>query len=278
MTHMTDDDRATPRRLGASTLGAPDEPLPTVLDGLRRAGVAAVELRVGPEQPVDAASPEPVRRRVRELIAGHGLEVLAVASYVRLGQGEDTTAVVDDLERHLHLAADLGARFVRVFPGAPDAAGGDDVVMIDRLARVADRAQAIGVRIALETHDSHPRGEDVARLLDQVGHRWIGAIWDFAHPFRHGEPPEQTWAHLGRHLIAGAGYVQVKDLDIRTRRPALIGSGDLPLARTLQVLDAGGYRDVLSLEWERAWYPDLPPLEDALASLLHWLEPAARPH
>ncbi|MGL4177012.1 MAG: sugar phosphate isomerase/epimerase family protein, partial [Dermatophilaceae bacterium] len=243
MTHVTDDDRAAPRRLGASTLGAPGEPLPTVLDGLRRAGVAAVELRVGPEQPVDIASPEPVRRYVRELVADHDLELLAVASYVRLGEGEGTTAVVEDLERHLDLAADLGARFVRVFPGAPDAAGGHDVVMIDRLARAAGHAEAVGVRVALETHDSHPRGEDAARLLDQVGHPWIGAIWDLAHPFRHGEPPEQTWAHLGRHLTAGAGYVQIKDLDIRTRRPALIGEGDLPLARMLQVLDAGGYRD-----------------------------------
>ncbi|MFD0823604.1 nitrate- and nitrite sensing domain-containing protein, partial [Micromonospora zhanjiangensis] len=65
-----------------------------------------------------------------------------------------------------------------------------------------------GVTVLLETHDSHPRGADVARILRAVDHPRVRAGWDLLHPWRHGEPVTATAAILRPWLA----HVQLKDV------------------------------------------------------------------
>jgi sugar phosphate isomerase/epimerase len=279
--------------LGASTLGAPGSPLSAVAHMAAAAGTDCLELRVGPDEPtrIDLAPAD--RARIRDEIASAGLTVLSVASSVRVGAAGNDEAPVDDLLAHLRLAADLGAPFLRVFPGAATRAdtgrqhGGRpqtvepievvDARIVRRLVAVGEQASALDVRPALETHDSHPTGEDIARLLAAVdaavpGHP-AGAIWDLLHPFRTGEPVARTAAALLPHLAAGRGYVQVKDVDSTiTLTPVPPGQGVLPLVEILERLDRGGYRGPISLEWEKAWYPDIAELSGPLAITRRWLD------
>ncbi|MFJ8862400.1 sugar phosphate isomerase/epimerase family protein [Streptomyces sp. NPDC102451] len=275
--------------VGASTLGAPGEELSTVLRWLSEAGARTMELRVAEDQPVHVDSGPQERARVRRQIAASGVELLSCSSYVRLGAGSDDREVTGDLERHLELAADLGARFLRVFPGAATLPGpGDrpplledgreetDDRIVRRLASVVATAADLGVRPVLETHGSHPRGQDVARVLDALDARapghGVGAIWDVEHPFRTGEAPARTWQEIGRRVLHGRGFVQVKDVgSVLDPTPVPVGRGIVPLATILGVLEAGGYAGPLSLEWERAWHPEVAPLPVALASLNRWL-------
>jgi sugar phosphate isomerase/epimerase len=296
---------------GASTLGTPGTPLEVVLSWLQAEGATFLELRVGSarsgvglhEEPIDTRTSAADRRSIREQIRKAGVTELAVASTIRLGSStsaqsggatsenaESDDEVVYDLADHIHLAADLGARFIRVFPGGPLLPGpsdrlpellGDREVLDDRLVRrleaVARLAADRGVRILLETHDSHPRGADLSRVLrrldaDGAGES-TGAIWDVLHPYRVGEPVAETAQLLAPYLLAGRGYVQVKDVNSRRDlTPVVPDEGILPLRDFFSALADIGYDGPVSLEWERRWYPDVAELPAPLRAIATMLK------
>ncbi|WP_425865138.1 sugar phosphate isomerase/epimerase family protein [Arthrobacter sp. TWP1-1] len=214
---------------------------------------------------------------------------VAVAS---LGSGTNDPMLAELLAA-VELAADLSAgngtlgwagAQVRVFPGAdlvPCVPGQEpsaemmaaDLLGARRLNAAARLASERGVTMLLETHDSHPRGSDVARILAHVdADAPVKVIWDLMHPWRHDEAPGCTAELLADSLA----YAQYKDgfrnAEGSTVTLTLPGEGALPLAE-MQLLAAGiaarqGIADPwVSLEWERAWHPELPPVADALAAL-----------
>ncbi|MBP2411911.1 sugar phosphate isomerase/epimerase [Arthrobacter stackebrandtii] len=198
--------------------------------------------------------------------------------------------VLSDLLAAVELAADLsrgnaGAPAqVRVFPGAgiePCKMGqaasaahkAADRLGADRLNAAAARARELGVTMLLETHDSHPRASDIARLLQHVdADAPVKVIWDLMHPWRHDEAPERT-AQLLADSLAYAQYKDgVRNPGGNTVTLTLPGDGELPLAQMRELVagisEAHGVTDPwISLEWERAWHPQLPPVADALESL-----------
>lgn len=275
--------------LGASTLGAIEEDLPAVVDIMTRHGATAVELRTAEDAPVNTDLDPDQRGAVRSLFRDAGIEILSIASRIRVAATGDDAAVLTALRDHLGLAADLGAPFVRVFPGAPTLDVRPDAVPelaepeaeVDeraarRLATLVDEAGRLGVKMLLETHDSHPRGTDVARVLSCVaqirpGHE-VGALWDVLHPWRVGEPLEGTAAKLLPYVLDGRGYVQIKDVAAPDHTtPVLQGRGTVPGKLFLELLDAGGYTGPVSLEWERHWYPHVEPLAAALEAVATFL-------
>ncbi|GAB3815181.1 sugar phosphate isomerase/epimerase [Tessaracoccus terricola] len=278
------------RLFAASTLGVMDEDLPATVATMQRHGVRAVEIRSAEGAFVSTASSAAERAAVRRRFTDAGIEVLSVASGVRLmAEGEDQPALAA-LSAELQLAADLGAPFVRVFPGAPlaDRAPFDEAPTlaeptdvadergVRRLLAVIDEASRLGVSPLLETHDSHARGEDLARILTRLdtvapGHP-VGAIWDVLHPWRVGEELSATAVHLGRHITQGRGYVQIKDVPSAAAPfPTPQGEGVIPGGSFLEQLDALGYAGPISLEWERFWEPTAVPLDEALAAAARFL-------
>jgi sugar phosphate isomerase/epimerase len=89
-------------------------------------------------------------------------------------------------------------------------------------------------------------------------------IWDVGNAYAAGELPAETWPRLGGRLA----YVQVKDGvgQGAAWRLTALGAGHVPLAEALALLRRGPqpYTGALSLEWERAWHPELEPAEQAL--------------
>jgi sugar phosphate isomerase/epimerase len=251
-------------RLAFSTLGCPGRPLTEVNDLARRTGWRGLELRSAPDEPVHIGLSAAGRRGVVQTLAA--AEILCVASYVKVAGGQvDDERCVADLLAEAALAADLGARAVRVFPGGDDEHG--DARAIGRLRAAAPKLPA-GVEIWLETHDSHPRGADVRRVLSQVDDPRVRAIWDARHPWAAGEAVADTQRALGPWLA----HVQVKDnADAVDKTPVLLGTGAVPLGEILRTVEAAGYDGWYSLEWERKWHPGIPPLADALAAGNDWV-------
>lgn len=269
--------------LSASTLGAPGETLQQVLSWLQETGVAGIELSLRVDSMADPTMTRGQRRAVRAQIADAGISVTGIASYVKVASDVPDELVLGALVGALDFAADLGAPVVRVFPGAPAQPGPDDQVpqlVHDREevdARAARRLSAVsayaadcGVLPALETHDSHPTGQQIATVLGQVDGA-TGAIWDLMHPWRVGETLAESWAALAPWLSAGRGSVQVKDADLPgNRTPLLIGDGTLPTDAFAELLVLEGYAGTVTLEWEKTWHPDARPLDEALASTRRW--------
>ncbi|MYS21374.1 TIM barrel protein [Streptomyces sp. SID4948] len=263
-----------------STLGCPGTPLADVLALARTSGWTGLELRAADDEPVHVGLDTAQRGRIRAQLrraAQDGVTALALASYVRIASERvDDDACVADALLHARLAADLGVPYLRVFPGAtdiddrPDQPGSRaraDARAVRRLVRIAARLPD-GVHILLETHDSHPRGADLARILaaavraapDPVR---IGAIWDVLHPWRCGESVAATARLLAPYLV----HAQVKDVASPTERtPLPLGAGTVPLTAFYRELDRLGYEGWLSLEWEARWHPEAAPLAEALAA------------
>ena len=268
----------------ASTLGAPGTPLPVVLGWFTDVQFPGIELRLATGEPADPELDVAGRRALRNTIGAAGMEVTSIASYVRVSAAGDVEPVIAELIHAIDFARDLGAAMVRVFPGAETMPASfttspallDSVVEVDeraarRLTAVAGYAESLGVLPVLETHDSHPSGADIARILQRVEGN-VGAVWDLLHPWRVGETLAETWKSLGPWLASDQCTVQVKDAALPASVPVLLGEGNLPLEDFAHLLISRKYQGVLTLEWEKAWYPEARPLDMALKSTRTWLD------
>ncbi|MFD1933926.1 MULTISPECIES: sugar phosphate isomerase/epimerase family protein [Nonomuraea] len=252
-------------RLAVSTLGMPGESLESAIEIAVKGGCEGLELRLHPDTGVHAGLSPAERDAVRERIAGAGLAIAALAGYVGICDPEPSDSSVEAaLLADLGLAADLGAPGVRVFPR-----GDDPAVGARRLRAVADTAASLGVRVFVETHDKMPTGAALAELLARTGRPDAAvALWDLLHPWRNGEPLEETLAALTPYLA----YVQVKDAVSATETtPVPLWSGSVPLDAAGELLRAHGYDGWVSLEWERTWYPQVAPVEEILPGASAWV-------
>lgn len=209
-------------KLAFSTLGVPGLPVPEVLALASAHGYHGVELRAHPEEPVHPGIGPEERAGVAAAFEAAGVEVLGIAGYARVAAPGDDAAVVEEVRTLIDLAVDLGAPYVRVFPGGADGQTDADAVAARRLGTAAEYAADRDVRILLETHDSHRTGAAAIRVLGPVGHRQVGALWDVMHTWLGGEQPQETYAALSPYL----GYVQVKDISsAEDTTPLALGAG-----------------------------------------------------
>ncbi|MER6948036.1 TIM barrel protein [Nonomuraea sp. NPDC000554] len=251
-------------RLAVSTLGMPGEGLDRAIEVATVNGCQGLELRLHPDTGVHSGLTGEERRSVRDRVERAGLEISALAGYVRVCEPGPDEPVVQALLADLTLAADLGAPGVRVFPR-----GEDPAVGARRLKAVSGTARELGVRALVETHDLMATGAAVARLLDEAASPdTTGAIWDLLHPWRNGEAPADTLAALGSHLA----YVQVKDaVSAENTTPVPMWTGSVPLDEAGDLLHGAGYDGWVSLEWERTWYPQVAPVEEILPGASAWV-------
>jgi len=250
-------------KLAFSTLGVPGLPIPDVIRLAATHGYHGVELRAHPEEPVHPGIDAGRRADVAAEFKAGGIEVLGLAGYARVAAPGDDGPVIDEIRALLDLAHDLGAPYVRVFPGAGTEQTREraDATAARRLGTAAEYAADLGVRILLETHDSHRTGADAMRVLGLVGHRHVGALWDVMHTWLGGEQPAETYAALSPYL----GYVQVKDIaSADDTTPLALGAGVLPLSDVVEVLSRHEWDGWLCWEYEKRWYEEAAPLEGLL--------------
>ncbi|MFD6313995.1 sugar phosphate isomerase/epimerase [Streptomyces sp. JHA19] len=250
-------------KLAFSTLGVPGLPLPDVLRLASAHGYHGVELRAHPEEPVHPGLGPGERADVAAEFKAAGVEPLGVAGYTRIAAPGDDGPVIEEVRTLVDLARDIGAPYVRIFPGADpeQTSEATDAIAARRLGTAAEYAADLGVRVLLETHDSHRAAADAMRVLGLVGHRNVGALWDVMHTWLAGEQPAESYAALAPHL----GYVQVKDIaGADDTTPLPLGAGVLPLAECVEVLSRHGWDGWLCWEYEKRWYEDAAPLEGLL--------------
>ena len=253
--------------LAFSTLGCPEWTALEVVDRAAAMGFGGIEWRGGPDGHASTELPAPERGRIRSAMDAHGLVAVAVTTYTDLVHPSPAVrqASIDELLGHAEVAVTLGAPNLRAFPGersddAPDAELLDRAA--DTLLRAAEGLAGSGVSIAIEPHDAFMASASIAGLLARLGHPLVGAIWDAGNTWSIGESPDQGLMALGPWLR----YVQVKDGVGRLPdwRLTLLGEGEVPLGRAIELL-ARDHRELpVSIEWERPWHPDLPAAEIAL--------------
>jgi sugar phosphate isomerase/epimerase len=270
-------------RLGFSALGAPGASIDDLIAAASSLEGAplGVELRLADGE---ALSPDATAERAGELrrrLVSHAVPVLAVSSYIGLADvadDEDDAAAIDrgaaELRHTARLAAAVGAPGFRVFmkdvsPTRGETSRGERIAG-ERILAAADTLASLDQRVLVETHDSHSSARRLTRFLDRLDPRAaerIGVIWDTAHTWSAGEPLEESLELLEARIA----HLQVKD--VRSREdpvPVELGSGRFPVDELAAALHGRAWTGAISLEWERAWHPELSPLSRALQALPGW--------
>jgi sugar phosphate isomerase/epimerase len=252
-------------KFAVSTLGMPGVPVAEAVRTAAEHGCDGLEIRSHPDDEVRPGLSEARTRAVRARVEDAGLEVSCLAGYAKVCAPGPDGPVVDELRALIEQAAWIGAPSIRVFPGGRD---GEDGPATERIGAVLPDLRAHGVRLLVETHDSHPTGAAALRLAEPFADPGLVAVlWDALHPWRSGEEPSSTRAALGDHL----GYFQVKDAvpapDGRWT-PVPPGEGEVPVDACGPLLRP--WSGWVSLEWELAWYPRVGPVDVPLRAAADW--------
>jgi sugar phosphate isomerase/epimerase len=232
-------------------------------------GYDGIEWRGGTEGHVPPGYSAAECRALRRQVAQAGLFSLAVTAYTSFTSPEaaEREANVVGARRNVDLAAELGARYVRIFLGELPAGRSRAEAypgMVESLHAAAEYAATAEVVLAIEPHDDFVRSETVAPILEALPHPAVRVIWDVGNAYAAGEGPAESWQRLGSRLA----YVQVKDGvgQGATWRLKRLGEGHVPLVAAIELLRAAPqrYAGAISLEWERAWHPELDSAQQAL--------------
>lgn len=265
-----------PYPLAYSTLGCPDWKFAHAAAQAATHGYQALEVRVYKGDIIPPTLPAAEISEIRQVLDDQDISIVALGLSTRFNAADAATRQqnLDDLRRYVELAAELDCPMLRTYGGEP-ATGViiDDVVgwVTTALHDVAPFAQEHGVKILLETHDAFSRSEVAARVLQQVNHPSIGAVWDVHHPFRMGETVDEVWANIGARTL----HIHMKDA--RRRRDGSwqlvpLGEGEVPCRAILERLYAEGYQGIITAEWEKKWHPELAEPEIAMPQLAQTLE------
>ena len=248
-------------RLAFTTLACPTWTFEQVADAANRYGYTGLELRLLDGEVVGPDLPAGQQARIRSVCAETGLTLCCLDTSLKVAHPD---ASLDEGYRYLELAAALGTPLIRVFGGPPE---GEDLADAttragERLAALAERGRAVGVRVALETHDSFAAGRAVAAALSVVADDYAGALWDTLHPVRVGETAEETLNLLGARLL----HLHIKDGNVppNINECRLLGEGTVPVQAILRALAGRSYAGWLAVEWEKKWQPQIPEPDIAL--------------
>jgi len=263
-------------KIAFQTLACPDWEWEKILDEAGRLGYDGLELRgINGQMFLPDATPflpENIEFTIADL-KSRGLEICCLDSSTAYHNAEKLASALQEGRAYIDLAQKLGVPYIRTFGDFLPAEEKTEVVL-ERIAQglneLGNYAADKGVTVLLETHGDINNASVIKAIFAQVESKAVGLLWDFEHPYLHGEEPETTYAELSSYLK----HTHVKD----ARRTAdgkelcLIGEGDVPVAHIIKLLKNNGYDGWLSLEFEKKWAPYLEEPEVSLPAFLSFVK------
>ena len=251
-----------------STLGCSELSLHEVADLAERHGIEAVELRSLSgtlDLPAALAAEFGEPSGLAAFLSRRKVRVAALNTSVRLFEGADLSAV----EPFIDWAEAAGAGYLRIFDGGSRLNGADLVRAGDMLEawQAVRRSRGLKVDLMIETHNALADFEQLVAFVERVPAARI--LWDTHHTWARGAGIEALWCRIAGSVVHLHVKDSMPDSDGR-RNYVLPGQGDFPMAGLMALLSSDERRLPISLEWERHWHPELPPLEDALTAARGW--------
>ena len=260
-----------------STLACPHWSLTEVLRAAVNFGYEGVELRILSDEIDLWKLPEfqpSARGDTRKQIDDHDILITCVGTSACFHSPEVTERQrnFDVAHRMAELAAELGARSIRVF-GDRIQAGclreESATWIAESLIQLAERLRPEKVEVWLETHGDFATAADVGEILDRIDEGSIGVIWDPANAFAQvGEAPL-----ISTLMTSRIRHVHLKDLRRNAQgNPQYMppGEGEFPFKTMFEALARIDYGGFISFEWEKHWHPELAPPEVALPGFIEW--------
>jgi sugar phosphate isomerase/epimerase len=240
------------------SFSAPDLRLDELLALARRLGYDGIEPRTasGHGHSIELDISMSARQTIRRQVADAGVALCCLAVSCRYADPAAVEREVEETQRYISLAADIGAPRLRVF-GGKIAEGIDRATAIANVAaalrEVADHAAERGVTVCMETHDDWCNPAHVAAVMAQVNHSFIAVNWDIMHPVRTaGYTMESAFVTLRpwiRHVHFHDGANRRGKIEYLP-----LGEGEFDNRRAVALLHSAGYNGYLSGEWIN-WEP-----------------------
>lgn len=264
-------------KVGFSTLGCPDWPLPKILIEAKRFGFQGVELRyvAGTDTLWDV--PELTASQLsttKRAFADLGLTCTDVGARAHFHFTDATKRkeMIEEAKRNVDIAAGLGSPGVRLW-GDKVQKGGERVSTMKWISEavwaIADYGRPAGVEAWLESHGDFTASADVVSILKDCGCHGAGATWDPANAMVAGEDPVKGAAILGPY-IKHVHFKDEKIPELNKRQVTLMGEGDVPLGKIVDALAGMNYKGFLSYEWEKRNFPAIPGPEEAFPQFIEW--------
>ncbi len=246
------------------SFSCPDSTLAEMLVVAAELGYAGLEPRLDAHHAhgIETSLSGPQRQAVKAQVTDSGVALACLAVSSRFADPETAAGHLDNLERELELAADLGVPAVRVFGGQfPPTISRDEAIdnVSAALAAVAAQAAAGGIVLCLETHDAWCHPAHVVKVMEAVNQDSVRVNWDVLHPVRTAGVDLQASFEMLKPWIA---HVHVHDAEITPGRIgyAPMGTAALDHRLVLTALHGIGYAGYLSGEWIdfSPWQEHLP--------------------
>ena len=258
-------------RVGVSSLGCPAASLEAFCWLAAEFGISQLELRSlndDSDYLLHLATSATKRQEARSVLAETSTQLRLLASSFTLGPGDND---LPSLLKIGQLADDLEVPYVRIF-------GGKDFrqsVSLYREALAALAAADIQCTLLVETHG----GLVTRAAIEQFFEDYSGPVpllWDCHNTWRDGgDPLEHTFAFIHpwiRHVHCKDSRTDADSAKGYTL--TLPGKGEFPFDELFQLTAQLDPDICLSLEWEKRWHPELPPLANALE---RWVDSCSLP-
>jgi sugar phosphate isomerase/epimerase len=252
-------------KIAFSTISCPAYTIDQIAEAVRLYGYDGVELYALEGQRL---TPDILADRLAEFRRKlSGIPIVSINSWGQLSSANahERQAQEAQISRTFELAAALDCPLVKTFGGALPADHEPTAVfdyMAEHIQRLAERAQALGVTLVLETHDGFCLGATLNELLNRVEHPAFAALWDVHHPYRMGESVDETDQLIGHRVR----HVHVKDA-VRAGESwqfVALGEGELPVQALIEHLAARRFNGTIAVDWEKMWHPEIDGPEIAL--------------
>lgn len=268
-------------RFAFSTVSCPKWDFETIAARAKEYGYDGVEIRGFLNETILTAAnvflSDPAK--VRATFQAAGVQIACLSSSIAMtADKRKSVTLAADLTRYIDMAAQIGCPIVKIFdmqlsPGQNR--GSAAVSLADWLAPLGDHAAARDVTIVIENALSFRTAKEMWLMLESINHPNVAAAWDLFNAAQIGESPFVSVPTLNSRIQ----YTQVKDAKLSPMGAAYckLGEGDVPVEQFLTRLRGIGYKGYVTLEWEKAWLPNIAEPEEilphAVTKLKEWTKP-----
>ncbi len=249
-------------KLSFMSFSCPEATLEEFVGYAKKHGYEGVEPRseAGHNHGVEIDASPARRAEIRKFFESEGVEPCCVATSRKFAIADkaELEESIETCKKLIDLAADIGSTRIRTFGGVPpEGMSMEDAIQVvgESLGRLGPYAEARGVVICTETHDAFSKATDTAAVIRIADSPAVKANWDIMHPFTQRMTIDEAYEAL-KGQIAHCHIHDGKYPEPGGRpQLALMGEGDIPYARAVQLLEAEGYDGFLSGEWINAPWP-----------------------
>ena len=275
--------------LGHSLYGMQTVPLTAAVDHCARIGFRNVELTLDPGFACAPAQfSRTARLKLRQQLAGLGLEVSALMRNIKLIGGLTPAENIEAIKEAAGVAHDLASG--GALPPLETTLGGKPEEwetlrhqMVDLLGGWVSAAQASGFNLVIKAHmqNAVDTPEKLLWLLQQVPSPALAATYDYSHYEAHDLPLESSWKTLAAHTK----FVHVKDTRTEAGKAIFLlpGEGRVDYPKLFRLMNASGYNgavvaEVSSMIFKKPGYDPIATAQKCHDTLSRALAEAGVPH